>query len=674
MSKQFPGGVISKTAPVPSGPYADSTAPGIWTLEQQAAYAKLGQWPTAGNVNPSAFIENLFQSWLYTGNGTGQSIVNGINLSANGGMVWCKARSNTESNFVGDTVRGVDKALITNSTAAEDTNPRITAFNSNGFSLNSAGNSPNVSGYTYTSWTFREQAKFFDIVTYTGNSATTQEVAHSLGSVPGCIIVKCTTTADDWFVYHRSSPSSGVLKLNNTDAANPSVAQYVFGNGTVPVAPTSTVFTVSGGGGVVNNAGETYVAYLFAHDAGGFGASGTDNVISCGSFTAGTGSINLGYEPQWIMFKGLTGANEWIMFDTMRGWPTEAPNKLLMAQSSAAEGDTYVNCQPTATGFNYSFSPDCIYIAIRRGPMKVPTLGTSVFGAVNGSSNISAPDYLWFTTSFPVDMLIQSTKTTNSGKTVWDRLRGSGITLDTTNSDVEGTGVFEFDVQNGIQVPSAYAGSNVSNEIGWALKRAPGFFDEVCYTGTGSATTFAHNLAAVPELMIIKKRNTSSPWIVYSAATGNSAILQLEDTGAVQTSVTNWNSTTPTSSVFSVGTQGSVNASGGSYVAYLFATCAGVSKVGSYTGTGTLTTINCGFTGGTRFVLIKRTDTTGAWYVWDTTRGMISGTDPSLRLNSIGAQSNADSVYTIATGFQLLASPAVDVNTSGGSYIFLAIA
>jgi len=87
-----------------------------------------------------------------------------------------------------------------------------------------------------------------------------------------------------------------------------------------------------------------------------------------------------------------------------------------------------------------------------------------------------------------------------------------------------------------------------------------------------------------------------------------------------------------------------------------------------------LTTVNCGFTGGARFVLIKRTDAVEAWYVWDTIRGMTAGTDPSLRFNNQSSESNANSVYSIATGFQLLASPSADVNTNGGTYIFLAIA
>jgi hypothetical protein len=94
---------------------------------------------------------------------------------------------------------------------------------------------------------------------------------------------------------------------------------------------------------------------------------------------------------------------------------------------------------------------------------------------------------------------------------------------------------------------------------------------------------------------------------------------------------------TPTSSSFSV-QGGSVLKQSGTYIAYLFATCPGVSKVGSYTGTGTTLNIDCGFAAGARFVLIKRTDSTGDWYVWDTARGIVSGNDPYLLLNSTAAE------------------------------------
>ena len=110
-------------------------------------------------------------------------------------------------------------------------------------------------------------------------------------------------------------------------------------------------------------------------------------------------------------------------------------------------------------------------------------------------------------------------------------------------------------------------------------------------------------------------------------------------------------------------------------VTYLFATCAGVSKVGSYTGTATTKQIDCGFTGGARFVLIKRTDSTGAWYVWDTARGIISGNDPYLLLNSTDAEvTNTDYIDTYSAGFELSSTAPAAINASGGTYIFLAIA
>ena len=642
------------------------------------------------------YIEDVFQTWLYTGDGTSQTITNGIDLSTKGGLVWVKRRdSGSRAHRLYDTLRGVYKELYSNQTTAQvdrsSTSEGLSQFNANGFSFGASNyDGTNESGVNYASWTFRKQPKFFDVVTYTGNGATTQEVAHSLGSVPGCIIVKCTNAADDWFVYHRSSPSSGVLKLNNTDAANTSIPQYVFGNGTVAVAPTSTVFTVSGDGGVVNNTGATYVAYLFAHNAGGFGLTGTDNVISCGSYT-GNGSttgptVTLGYEPQLVIIKRASGgsADSWVIADNMRGTPVAGNTRYLLANGSGTEGGFENFFALTATGFNVTSndswinasSSTYIYIAIRRGPMKVPTSGTSVFNAIFRSGTGAAVSVTG--TGFPPDLLIAKVTNFNGAPAWFDKLRGPNRALTSNTTDVEETTTTEISSFNQDGFSAGTSSTYYTNASGgytyinWQLKRAPSFFDEVCYTGTSSATTFSHNLQAVPELMICKKRNTSASWIVYSAPTGNSAILQLEDTGAVQTGVSNWNNTTPTSSVFSVGTQGSVNS--GNHVMYLFATCAGVSKVGSYTGTGTLTTINCGFTGGARFVLIKRTDSTGAWYVWDTIRGMVAATDPSLRFNSGGSESNANSVYTIATGFQLLASPAVDVNTNGGSYIFLAIA
>jgi hypothetical protein len=179
----------------------------------------------------------------------------------------------------------------------------------------------------------------------------------------------------------------------------------------------------------------------------------------------------------------------------------------------------------------------------------------------------------------------------------------------------------------------------------------------------------------VPELIIVKSRSRSpSVWAVYSAAIGNTKYLELQaTTAAVVDGI--WNNTTPTSTVFSIDNGASVNDSGNTYVAYLFATVAGVSKVGTYTGTGALQTVNCGFTSGARFVLIKRTDSTGNWYMYDSARGITGGNDPYWFMNtSDGEFTGTNYVDTTAVGFQVTAAAPAGLNASGGTYIFLAIA
>jgi len=689
MSSKYPGGIISKTAPVPSGPYADSTAPGIWTLEQQAAYAKLGQWPTAGNANPNSFIENLFSTYLYTGNSPStQSIVNGIDLATYGGLVWCKSRvsgdGSTYNNILMDTARGTGSGniLYSNSTLAAQTAPNagISSYNSNGFSLRyDDGYGTNYpSGGTFVSWTFREQPKFFDIVTYTGDGTAGRNISHSLGSVPGCIIVKCVTQNEPWYVYHQALGNTKTMVLNTTDA-----------EGTDPswnnTTPTASVFTV-GSNSQVNFSGRTYVAYLFAHNAGGFGLTGTDNVISCGSFTvdgSGNSSINLGYEPQWLLMKQTNTTGSWLMQDTMRGQTADNGYARLLADTSGAETSTTTGfIRINATGFSTNGATglvgDHIYIAIRRGPMKVPTDATKVFAPVlaNGGNTT-------ITTNFPVDLLINKPPSSTNAPYFMDRLRGGTTStyniLQSSSTDAElvGSGLgLGFQSNVGIQSSSSFYSSGTS--VMWLnFRRAPSFFDEVCYvgSGTGALQTLNHNLTVAPELLIVKKRSAAQGWRVYSSGTPtpNNYYLSLAQTIAQQDAgEAIWNTSATT---FAVSAGLGLTTGGDTYVAYLFATCAGVSKVGSYTGTGTTLQIDCGFTAGSRFVLIKRTDSTGDWYVWDSARGIVAGNDPYLLLNSTAAEvTGTDYVDTYSAGFEISSTAPASINANGGTFIFLAIA
>ena len=648
-----------------------------------SAATKTGSQPSAA----ANYIEDVFSTYLYTGTGATQSINNGIDESGKGALTWIKRRDTTGNHLLFDTTRGMTSSsspfLSSNTTSAETAISNYVIATSTGFNLGSSatGSYINASGGTYASWTFRKQPKFFDVVTYTGTGSA-QNINHSLGSVPGMIIIKSTTNTRGWAVYHKDIGNTSAMYLNTTQAAFAS--DPVYWNNT---SPTSTQFTVNYW--TANNAtGETYVAYLFAHDAGGFGTSGTDNVISCGSFTtdgSGNATVNLGYEPQYILCKYSSSASNWYVFDTMRGLSLTEQRALFPNQSYAENGYSGTGLFPTATGFSTLgtslFDPNAtlIYMAIRR-PMKVPTDATTVF-----SPNAVTPNATSFevTTGFPVDLVIPRQRSAD-GTYVTDRLRGSSKTtynfLQTQSTSPEQTGSgygFGFDNNTGILDNGFLAYSGAPATIYWNFRRASGFFDEVCYTGTGSGTSPTHNLGVIPELKIIKRRNFAQDWIVggsiISGVGGRANYALLNTTDAVTVNSTYWD-VADTSTTFSVRAgNGMSDTSGGTYVAYLFATCPGVSKVGSYTGTGATQTINCGFTGGARFVLIKRTDSTGDWYVWDTARGMVSGTDPSLLLNSTAAEVNANSVYTATTGFQIV-STAAGINASGGSYIFLAIA
>ncbi len=642
--------------------------------------------------NAATYIEDVFSTYLYTGNGSTQTITNGIDLSGKGGFVWIKerTRAGTEHSLF-DTVRGISSWLTSDQTLAAQTVPAgkaITSFNSDGFSLGpSYYGTENSNGQAIASWTFRKQPKFFDVVTYTGNGTNGRTVAHSLGSVPACMIIKRTDSANGWAVYHRSmntSPQDYMMRLNATDGAfTTSPSRW---NNTLP---TATEFTLSGND-EVNGSGATYVAYLFAHNAGGFGLTGTDNVISCGSFTAGSNSaagsatIDLGYEPQWILTKNINGTStmNWQIYDNMRGVTAPRPPSYptanaLAPNTSGAESDTGIYSF-NSTGFvshgGYTNGDTIIYIAIRKGPMKVPTDATKVFIPVSATPSGSTT----VTTNFPVDLAINAQRDagTSGNKVFWDRLRGSstaagqGLFSTLTNAEVSysGNGI---GLQSNTSIVDNYwntLNGATTPVIYWNFRRAPSFFDEVCYTGTGSATTVTHNLGVTPELMIVKSRSGTGNWKVWNKSSLYTNLWLNSDVATQSDSVNS-----PTATTFAVFNDS--NTSSVTYVAYLFATAAGVSKVGSYTGTGTTLQINCGFTAGSRFVLIKRTDDVGSWYVWDVARGIVSGNDPYLLLNSTAAEvTSTDYIDTYSAGFEISSTAPAAINASGGTFIFLAIA
>jgi len=326
------------------------------------------------------------------------------------------------------------------------------------------------------------------------------------------------------------------------------------------------------------------------------------------------------------------------------------------------------------SGYNY------IYMAIRRGPMAAPESATDVFNVdiTATAASGATPSYV---SGFPVDMGLYRRRSTTAFWSTSSRLT-QGRGLSTTSTDAEyGDPEMQFDYMTGWKQQDGYA---IADQTAWMWKRAPGYFDVVAYKGNGTAgRTVSHNLGVAPEMMWVKKRNVAGGnWIVYHSKLNVNSdnapetdYIVLNGSSGADDYIGMWNDTAPTVSNFTLGSYQEINNNNDTFIAYLFASLPGVSKVGSYTGNGSSQTINCDFTSGARFILIKRTDNSGDWYIWDSVRGITAGSDPHLALNTTAAElTYRDSIDPANSGFIVNETANSNINVSSASYIFYAIA
>ena len=659
----------------------------------------------AAGSGPGLYVDEVFSTFLYDGAGGTQTITNGIDLSGEGGLVWIKRRDGLHGHRLTDTERGATKALESSSTDYERTHSTgLTAFNSDGFSLGSNAKY-NGSGYEMSSWSFRKAPGFFDVVTYTGNGSN-RTIAHNLGSVPGMIFIKRYSDTEDWTCYHRSVGATHYLQLNKTDHARD--LNLIFND----TEPTSSVFTV-GTHDRVNTNGESYVAYIFAHDDQSFGTNGDEAIIKCGTYT-GNGTydgvtVDVGFEPQFLIIKsGLTG--DWVIHDMMNNMALNSSGQgdhngyALRANTDDAEDFVAAAAIPTGTGFlarnrdpNVSSGTEInenneayYYMAIRR-PNKPPTAATDVFDLKNRATNSSDPN-TFATSLIYVDGAWHKMRSGGSTNGVGPFLISSRLTGSTylqgnvNNATTNLTNPDRLSYRFNYKVnPYNWTTSSNPIESDYLFRRAPGFFDVVVYRSITTTTyaDIAHNLGVQPELVILKNRSATTGWRVWSTSLSKVGILNGDhafyaDTLNLYSS--EFYNTDPTATTFRIGTSSSTNdQSGYNYVAYLFASLDGISKVGTYSGTGNNINVDCGFTAGARFVMIKRTDTrisgSTGWYIWDTESGIVSGNDPYVLVNEDAAEvTNTDYIDPLNAGFTVTSSAPAGINASGGEYLFLAIA
>ena len=648
----------------------------------------------------SIYVEDVFSTHLYNGNSGSQSINNGIDLDGEGGLVWIKSREDPADHALYDTERNSNNVIHANDSAGQDTNTPLkndtsNAFTSTGFDLNTATGITNNDNYVYTSWAFRKQTGFFDVVKWTGTGGNLT-LSHNLGCVPGMILIKNTGGTHSWKVYHvgthSTNPANFYLVLDGTNAAASANNAYF-----QLTTPTATNFYV-GSNADCNENGQTMIAYLFAGTGDSasqiFGDNGDEAIIKTGSYT-GSGAvgktITLGFEPQWMLIKNADNTTPWVMIDNMRGMPVNGEGVRVLADQSAAEVSSASYFAPRADGVEVTLQntyvntsgETYIYMAIRRGPMKEPSAGTDVLHIAENTTNLQNGTELP-ATGFPVDIQFGSWRDSNYSNYLITRLLG-GKNLYTHANDAAAGPLFDFGhKQDVIEVTGNFDGTS-SPRAYYSFRRYPKVFDVVFYEGTGSNLDVTHNLNVVPELQIIKRVDSSSDadWVVYHkdvpfSGSFNGEYLFLADGSVGVFASTAIFRATPTASVFKVGTNNVVNNSSGSYLWLGFASLSGISHVGSYTGTGN--DINVTDLGAAaRFVLIKRADDgvggAGDWYVFDTTSGIVSGNDPYILWNSTAAEvTNTDYIDPHSSGFTITSSAPAALNASGGKYIYLAFA
>jgi len=305
----------------------------------------------AGAAGGATYIDDVFHTEVFksTNQNADYKVTNNIDNAGEGGFLWYKQRNGSSWHLNWDTARGSNKYIYTNSNSPESTGVLLKSFDADGYTIQT-GTTLVDPARENVLWNFRKAEGFFDVVTYTGNGTAGRTVAHNLGSVPGCIMIKRLNDAEDWAVYHRQVGAIKALTLNENSASNTNSA---FFNDT---EPTASVFSV-GTSDRCNKNGQTYVAYVFAggpstavtaksvdFDGSGDYLSFADNDVW--SFGGGTNSYSA---ECFFKIDALTGAGWDAIFgqwqgnnnSTLNSWTVEYVGTSLYFYYIGADGQMY---------------------------------------------------------------------------------------------------------------------------------------------------------------------------------------------------------------------------------------------------------------------------------------------------------------------------------------------
>ena len=411
-----------------------------------------------------------------------------------------------------------------------------------------------------------------------------------------------------------------------------------------------------------------------------FGENEDQNLIKCGEYI-GNGSstgpvVNLGWEPQWLLIKNTDLSSEsWWLLDDLRGIVTGSTEATLQPNANNAEWEVEL-IELTSRGFKCTTADDkvngdghsYIYTAIRRPDGyvgKPPEAGTDVFAMDTGNGSSTIPN---FDSGFPVDFAFtREPASTQNWYTASRLTQGRQLYLDSSAAD-SAYSALVFDSSAGWGETTGFT----SDWQSWMWKRGQGF-DVVTYnipTSSGQ-NSIKHNLGREPEMIWLKYRDGSDDWLVYNKYLGGGTdpwdyFLALNKNDAQSNTYPDYwgtSSSDMNANYFTINQQFRYT---GNHVMMLFASVDGISKVGSYSGSGsTGNAQNIGFQ--PRFLMIKRTNTTGDWMQFNS----VGGFGNYMQLNTTQQQYSQTYVSVSSTGFSLV-SDYGDTNESGSDYIYYA--
>jgi len=660
----------------------------------------------AGAGEKTLYVDDVFAIDSWVGNGsTSQTKTNGIDLSAKGGLVWSKRVNGSHEHGLYDTERGINKRLSTDKQDSEDSvSTGVTSFNSNGFTHSSADDIGG-NGDIYAGYTFRKCPKFFTVVKYTGNGSNSgQQIAHDLESTPGSIWVKgYSENSRKWAWYHRQmgarepDPAQDHSKEWGSGFNAFINADYAWND----TAPTSTHFTV-GRGDTYNKNNVEYVAYLFAHNAGGFGEN-DDSIITCGRIlgrssaptTTNPYKVNLGWQPQFLIYCNSEENSDIFLLDSLRACSRWNGYKYTFVNTDDPT-DTSTRLELMSDGFQlvsnnvgvHEYNRDLIYIAIRApdGLVGKGSQGSDFFSVDTGNNSSTYSVPAMDSTHLVDGVLYKQNSDTKHWYLGQRTLNTKMTTIGTSNSDHPNQGN-----ESWCDYFSAkgWGQSRSSSHYAWMWKRGK-TYDQGTFIGNGSSQQIYHKLGSVPGLIICRNYGSSDAWRVYHSHlnlgtnpqnyylqlnSNNNPNGRVDDAGA-------WNDTAPTASHFTVGNSNNVNQNGDpSYWHAWAADVTGLCKTGLYNGNGgsSAFTINLGFR--PRFFMTVATFedngnilTGGDWVFYDYFRGFGGSVSKRARLNHKDdwGTSGGNSAFTLSdTGVTFNAVSTLSSNDNRDEYTYI---